>query len=123
MNSYEEAELNKKLARVGSNLDALRDRVPLTHYGPGGCDGVDPFETYNQIADEAQRAANYATAAVAVLVQTFGLRMLEQLRKLVPEPGADPDAIRDAELVLQANAITLGELNRALQQIVSELPS
>lgn len=37
------------LDKCGLTLDELTDAIPLNHYGPGGCNGVDLEETYEQV--------------------------------------------------------------------------
>lgn len=49
MSDYEEDKINELAASVGLNLDKLTDAMPLFHYGPGGCNGVDHFEVYSQV--------------------------------------------------------------------------
>lgn len=46
---YEAERINKLAEPFGLTFDALAEAIPLFHYGPGGCDGVDQFETFEQV--------------------------------------------------------------------------
>lgn len=49
LDEHWQANMKPHLDTAGLTLDELTDAVPLRHYGPGGCNGVDLDETYEQI--------------------------------------------------------------------------
>lgn len=52
---YWQEKTKPQFERLGLTLDELSEAVPLRHYGPGGCDGVDLEETYEQILSLAEK--------------------------------------------------------------------